>query len=100
MTVIRAASWLRIIPPFRHSHSFVSCHSRAIAPRFRLNGTLPGRRPGPDARRTPHGRTGPRKPVELLIITGDTHPAHDWKTTTPALRDVLSAQGRVEVHVT
>ena len=42
----------------------------------------------------------PARPVKLLIITGDTHPAHDWKSTTPALRDVLSAQGRVDVDVT
>ncbi len=43
---------------------------------------------------------GPARPVKLLIITGDTHPAHDWKATTPAIRDVLAAQGRVDVHVT
>jgi type 1 glutamine amidotransferase len=42
----------------------------------------------------------PVKPIKLLIITGDTHPAHDWKTTTPALREVLSAGGRVDVQVT
>jgi type 1 glutamine amidotransferase len=42
----------------------------------------------------------PAKPVKLLIITGDTHKAHDWKATTPALREVLSAQGRVDVSVT
>ena len=40
------------------------------------------------------------KPVKLLIITGDTHPAHDWKATTPALREVLSQGGLVEVDVT
>jgi type 1 glutamine amidotransferase len=42
----------------------------------------------------------PVKPIRLLIITGDTHPAHDWKATTPALREVLSAGGRVDVQVT
>lgn len=42
----------------------------------------------------------PAKPVKLLIITGDTHPAHDWKSTTPALREVLSEKGRIEVDVT
>ncbi len=40
------------------------------------------------------------RPVKVLIITGDTHPAHDWKATTPALRDVLAAQGRADVDVT
>lgn len=42
----------------------------------------------------------PARPVKVLIITGDTHPAHDWKATTPALRDVLSARGRADVQVT
>jgi type 1 glutamine amidotransferase len=42
----------------------------------------------------------PSKPVKLLIITGDTHPAHDWKSTTPALREILSEKGRIEVDVT
>jgi type 1 glutamine amidotransferase len=42
----------------------------------------------------------PSKPVKLLIITGDTHKAHDWKTTTPALREILSAGGRIDVSVT
>jgi type 1 glutamine amidotransferase len=46
------------------------------------------------------GADEPTKVVKLLIITGDTHSAHDWKTTTPALRDVLSAQGRIDVQVT
>ena len=36
----------------------------------------------------------------MLIITGDTHPAHDWKATTPALREVLSSTGKIEVDVT
>ena len=40
------------------------------------------------------------RPVKLLIITGDTVSAHDWKATTPALREVLSAHGKVEVDVT
>src|ERR1700759_5155198 len=42
----------------------------------------------------------PGRPVKLLIITGDTLPVHDWKATLPALRDVLAAQGWVDVHVT
>ncbi len=40
----------------------------------------------------------PPPPVKLLIITGDH--GHDWKATTQALRDFLSAQGRVAVDVT
>ncbi len=42
----------------------------------------------------------PPAPVKLLIITGDNVGAHDWKGTTQSLRDVLSAQGRVNVEVT
>lgn len=38
------------------------------------------------------------RPVKLLIITGDH--GHDWKATTQALRDILSAQGRADVAVT
>lgn len=43
------------------------------------------------------GDDAPR-PVKVLIITGDE--AHDWKATTQALRDILSAQGRAEVSAT
>lgn len=39
-------------------------------------------------------------PIRALIITGDTHPAHDWTQTTPALRAVLAADGLAEVDVT
>lgn len=42
----------------------------------------------------------PPQPVKLLIITGDNVGAHDWKATTQALRDGLSAQGRINVDVT
>ena len=42
----------------------------------------------------------PSKPVKLLIITGDNVSVHDWKGTTAALREVLSAGGRIEVDVT
>src|SRR5437879_2328349 len=41
-----------------------------------------------------------RRPVKALINAGDTYPAHDWKTTSPALRDVLSAQELANVEVT
>lgn len=37
------------------------------------------------------------KPAELLIITGDH--GHDWKGTTKALREFLSAGGKINVHV-
>ena len=40
------------------------------------------------------------RPVKLLIITGDEVGAHDWKATTQAMRDFLSAQGRINVEVT
>ncbi len=42
----------------------------------------------------------PPRPIKLLIITGDNVGAHDWKSTTQALRDFLSAQGRVSVEAT
>ena len=38
------------------------------------------------------------KPIKVLIITGDH--GHDWKATTPALQDILSAQGRIRPEVT
>ena len=40
------------------------------------------------------------RPIKLLIITGDNVSAHDWKATTAALRDILSAQGRFDVEAT
>jgi len=41
------------------------------------------------------------RPIKLLIITGDNvAPAHDWKATTKALRDILAAQGRFDVDAT
>lgn len=39
-------------------------------------------------------------PIKVLIITGDTHPAHNWKATTPVLKDQLTLPGKVEVDVT
>jgi type 1 glutamine amidotransferase len=38
------------------------------------------------------------EPVKLLIITGDQ--GHDWKATTKALQDGLSAGGRFKIDVT
>jgi len=37
--------------------------------------------------------------IRLLIVTGYDHPAHDWKTTTPAIRAVLEKDPRFEVRV-
>ncbi len=42
----------------------------------------------------------PPKPIKVLIITGDNIPAHDWKGTTQVIRDVLSAQGFMNVEAT
>ena len=39
------------------------------------------------------------KPVRVLIITGDTHPAHDWKATSPAIADVLTEGKKIEVTI-
>ncbi|WP_435017810.1 ThuA domain-containing protein [Tundrisphaera sp. TA3] len=43
---------------------------------------------------------GAERPIKALIITGDTHPAHNWKETTPVLKDQLTLPGKVEVDVT
>ncbi len=37
--------------------------------------------------------------VRTLILTGHNHPAHDWKTTTPALLGVLERDPRLRVDV-
>jgi putative heme-binding domain-containing protein len=39
------------------------------------------------------------RPIRALILTGHQHPAHDWKTTTKALQDVLGADPRMQVTV-
>jgi type 1 glutamine amidotransferase len=49
---------------------------------------------------TPADAADDPRPVKLLIITGDEVGAHDWKATTQAMRDFLSAQGRINVQVT
>lgn len=38
-------------------------------------------------------------PIRVLLVTGYDHPAHDWKTTAPALREVLEADPRFKVRV-
>ena len=45
----------------------------------------------------PRPTTG--EPIKLLIITGDTS-RHDWKATTQALKEILSAGGKIDVDVT
>ena len=40
------------------------------------------------------------KPVRVLIITGDTHPAHNWKATSPAIADVLTQGNKIEATIT
>ena len=39
-------------------------------------------------------------PLRALIVTGHNHPAHDWKATTAALREVLAQDPRARVEVT
>jgi type 1 glutamine amidotransferase len=45
----------------------------------------------------------PEKPppdrVRVLLVTGVDHPAHDWKTTAPAVRAVLERDRRFEVRI-
>jgi type 1 glutamine amidotransferase len=45
------------------------------------------------------GDDAPKK-VKALIITGDAVKAHNWKETTEALREILSAQGGMQVDAT
>ncbi len=40
------------------------------------------------------------QPIKVLIITGDNVGAHDWKGTTQALTEILSAKDRVVVEST
>lgn len=40
------------------------------------------------------------KPVKLLIVTGDQVSAHDWKATSAALKDILSAGDMAEAEIT
>ncbi len=46
------------------------------------------------------GAAEPGKPIRVLIITGDTHSAHNWKMTTPAIGEVLAKGGAIESVVT
>jgi len=39
------------------------------------------------------------QPIRVLLITGVDHPGHHWKTTAPALRDVLQQDKRFAVRI-
>ena len=39
------------------------------------------------------------EPIRVLVVTGVDHPAHDWKKTAPAVRDVLEQDKRFEVRI-
>lgn len=38
--------------------------------------------------------------IRALLVTGHNHPAHQWRETTVALRDVLGADARFKLEVT
>jgi type 1 glutamine amidotransferase len=38
-------------------------------------------------------------PVKVLLATGVDHPAHDWRTSAPALREALEDGGRCTVRI-
>lgn len=38
-------------------------------------------------------------PIRVLIVTGMDHPAHDWKTTTAAVKDELIKDPRMQVEI-
>ena len=48
---------------------------------------------------SPTATSDSASPVRVLILTGDQHPAHDWRKTTQALQEVLSTDKRFTVRV-
>ena len=42
----------------------------------------------------------PDSKIPTLIITGMTDVHHDWRSTTPALKELLEGTGRFDVRVT
>ena len=46
---------------------------------------------------SPAPAQAPKAKLQVLIVTGQN--GHDWRATTPVLRDVLEASGRFEVRV-
>lgn len=43
--------------------------------------------------------SGGNKPIKVLIVTGMDHPAHDWKTTSAAVRQELLKDPRMQVGI-
>jgi type 1 glutamine amidotransferase len=39
------------------------------------------------------------KPPRVLLVTGVDHPAHNWQTTAPAIRDVLQQNNQFAVRI-
>jgi len=39
------------------------------------------------------------QPIRVLIVTGMDHPAHNWRLTTPALKEELASDARMKVEV-
>ena len=39
------------------------------------------------------------QPIRVLIVTGMDHPAHNWRQTTPALKEELARDPRIKVDV-
>lgn len=37
--------------------------------------------------------------IDVLLLTGYNHPAHDWEATTQALREILGKDGRIRITV-
>ena len=48
---------------------------------------------------SPSANSNSASPIRVLILTGDQHPAHDWRKTTQALQEVLSTDKRFTVRV-
>jgi type 1 glutamine amidotransferase len=49
--------------------------------------------------RPPQEKKEGQPKLRALIITGDDVPAHDWRETTPVVREILESSGRFEVRV-
>lgn len=39
------------------------------------------------------------KPVQVLVVTGIDHPAHKWRETAPALKEMLEKDPRIDVRI-
>lgn len=47
----------------------------------------------------PPAEPAKKEPIRVLLVTGVDHPAHDWKTSAPAVRGVLEKDKRFEVRI-